>query len=280
MWLTPAGSRPYISGTDDNSIWSLILGYNGLGRLFGQDGGPGGGMGGGAGGVFGGSTGPLRLLNEALGGQAGWFLGFAAVAAIALAVLTRLRRTDPRTGFLIIAGAAFAVTAITFSRASGIFHPYYVAALAPFTALLVGAGCSLLTRERIAGPLILAGGATHRSDRDRQQRDRPRLGELADRRRDPGLRRRPRRRRRPARPQGRRDREPSPCCCWPRRRGPCRRSGTRRARRSRPAARPRPRRWAAAEARAAAVVRRRRDGRTAWRHAADRRRQRADAAHL
>jgi len=159
MWLTPAGSRPYISGTDDNSIWSLILGYNGLGRLFGQDGGPGGGMGGGAGGVFGGSTGPLRLLNEALGGQAGWFLGFAAVAAIALAVLTRLRRTDPRTGLEIITGAAFAVTAITFSRASGIFHPYYVAALAPFTALLVGAGCSLLTRERIAGPLILAGGA-------------------------------------------------------------------------------------------------------------------------
>ena len=42
--------------------------------------------------VFGGSTGPLRLLNEALGGQAGWFLGFAAVAAIALAVSTRLRR--------------------------------------------------------------------------------------------------------------------------------------------------------------------------------------------
>jgi 4-amino-4-deoxy-L-arabinose transferase-like glycosyltransferase len=158
MWLTPASSRPYISGTDDNSIWSLIGGYNGLGRLFGQDGGPGGGMGG-TGGVFGGSAGPLRLLNAALGGQAGWFLGFAAVAAIALAVSTRLRRTDARTGYMIIAGAAFAVTAITFSRASGIFHPYYVAALAPFTALLVGAGYSLLTRERIAGPLILAGGA-------------------------------------------------------------------------------------------------------------------------
>jgi 4-amino-4-deoxy-L-arabinose transferase-like glycosyltransferase len=158
MWLTPASSRPYISGTDDNSIWSLILGYNGLGRLFGQDGGPGGGMGG-TSGVFGGSAGPLRLLNAALGGQAGWFLGFAAVAAIALAVTTRLRRTDARTGYLIIAGGAFAVTAITFSRASGIFHPYYVAALAPFTALLVGAGYSLLTRERIAGPLILAGGA-------------------------------------------------------------------------------------------------------------------------
>ncbi|WP_053227453.1 ArnT family glycosyltransferase [Solirubrobacter soli] len=157
VWLTPADSRPYVSGTDDNSIWSLILGYNGLGRLFGQDGGPGGGMGGGGGSTFGGSTGPLRLLNEALGGQAGWFLGFAVVAAVALAVSTRLRRDDARTGWLIAVGGAFAVTAITFSRASGIFHPYYVAALAPFTALLVGGGWSLLTRT--AGPFILLGGA-------------------------------------------------------------------------------------------------------------------------
>src|SRR5919201_4514619 len=46
MWLTPAADRPWISGTSDNDIWSLILGYNGLGRLAGQDGGPGGGIGG------------------------------------------------------------------------------------------------------------------------------------------------------------------------------------------------------------------------------------------
>src|SRR4051794_38248939 len=77
--LTPASDRPWISGTADNSIWSLIFGYNGLGRLSGQAGGPGG-MGGGNGagnGLFGGATGPFRLLNEAMGGQAGWFLGFA-----------------------------------------------------------------------------------------------------------------------------------------------------------------------------------------------------------
>jgi len=155
MWLTPAGSRPYISGTDDNSIWSLILGYNGLGRLFGQDGGPGGG---GGGSVFGGDAGPARLLNQALGGQAGWLLGFALVAGAALLVTTRLKRTDPRTGFLIAVGGAWLVTAVAFSRAAGIFHPYYVSALAPFTALLVGAGYAQL-RHRIAGPLILVGGA-------------------------------------------------------------------------------------------------------------------------
>ncbi|MBE2315576.1 glycosyltransferase family 39 protein [Solirubrobacter sp. CPCC 204708] len=153
LWLTPASERPYVSGTDDNSIWSLILGYNGLGRLFGQDGGPGGG----GGGVFGGEAGPARLLNAALGGQAGWLIGFALVAALGLLLTSRLRRDDARTGYLIAVGGAFAVTAVAFSRASGIFHPYYVAALAPFTALLVGAGWSLL-RSRTWGPLLIAGG--------------------------------------------------------------------------------------------------------------------------
>lgn len=50
--LTPAADRPWISGTSHNSIWSLIFGYNGLGRLAGQSGGPqaaGGGGGGGGG---------------------------------------------------------------------------------------------------------------------------------------------------------------------------------------------------------------------------------------
>ncbi|MDA0183159.1 glycosyltransferase family 39 protein, partial [Solirubrobacter phytolaccae] len=158
MWLTPASDRPYISGTDDNSIWSLILGYNGLGRLFGQDGGPGGGGGmGGGGATFGGEAGPTRLLNAALGGQAGWVIGFALVAGLGVLLMSKLRRTDERTGYVIAVGGAFLVTAVAFSRAEGIFHPYYVSALAPFTALLVGAGWSLI-RHRAWGPLLLAGG--------------------------------------------------------------------------------------------------------------------------
>ena len=62
VWLTPAADRPWVSGTSDNAIWSLIFGYNGLGRLVGRraaapgGGGPGGG-GGGGGGAFGGDTG-------------------------------------------------------------------------------------------------------------------------------------------------------------------------------------------------------------------------------
>jgi 4-amino-4-deoxy-L-arabinose transferase-like glycosyltransferase len=164
MLLTPASSRPWISGTSDNSILSLILNYNGLGRLDGQAGGPqimgGGGPGGGS--TFGGATGPFRLLNDGLGGQAGWLLGFAVVALVGLAVATRLRRSDARSGWLVATGGIFVTTAVAFSFAKGIFHPYYVAQLAPFTAALIGGGTGwFLARGRVAGvsaALAVAGG--------------------------------------------------------------------------------------------------------------------------
>src|SRR4051794_16500573 len=111
MALTPTADRPWISGTSDNSILSLIFDYNGLGRLDGQAGGPqafgGGGGGGPGGGLFGGSSGPLRLLNDSFGGQAGWLLGLALVGGIAGLVATRLRRSDARSGWLIASGGAF-----------------------------------------------------------------------------------------------------------------------------------------------------------------------------
>jgi 4-amino-4-deoxy-L-arabinose transferase-like glycosyltransferase len=157
--LTPAADRPWVSGTSDNRVLSLIVEYNGAGRVDGQAGGPGG-MGGGS--VFGGQTGPLRLLNSALGGQAGWLLGFAAVSAIGLLVASRLRRDDPRSGWLLAVGGSLLVSGVLFSFASGIFHPYYVSLLAPFVAALFGAGAShvISGREgaRAIGPLAIAAG--------------------------------------------------------------------------------------------------------------------------
>jgi 4-amino-4-deoxy-L-arabinose transferase-like glycosyltransferase len=153
--LTPATDRPWISGTSDNSILSLIFGYNGLGRVTGQSGGPGGLGGGGGGGVFGEGTGALRLLNVALGGQDGWLLGLAVAGALVVAVASRARRRDPRTAWLVVVGGAFVVTAALFSFAHGIFHPYYVVLLAPFTAALAGAGVASLIKGEV--PAALAG---------------------------------------------------------------------------------------------------------------------------
>ncbi len=158
--LTPASQRPWISGTSDNRITSLIFGYNGLGRIAGQAGGPQAFGGGGT--MFGGRTGPFRLLQNGLGDQAGWLLGFAFVAIVYLLVSSRLRRADPRTGWLIAIGGAFLTTAVVFSFASGIFHPYYVSLLAPFTAALVGAGAAQLIGggryTRVFAPLAIAAG--------------------------------------------------------------------------------------------------------------------------
>jgi 4-amino-4-deoxy-L-arabinose transferase-like glycosyltransferase len=162
--LTPVADRPWISGTSDNKIISLISEYNGVGRIDGQTGGPGG-AGGRGGSVFGGSAGPLRLLNSALGGQAGWLLGFALVSGVGILVASRLRRADPRSGWLIAVGGALLVTGVVFSSAKGIFHPYYVSLLAPFIAMLTGAGAAQLLKgglnARIVGPLaVVAGVAT------------------------------------------------------------------------------------------------------------------------
>ncbi|TWP17621.1 glycosyltransferase [TM7 phylum sp. oral taxon 352] len=65
VWLTPAGSRPWVGSTSNNNIWSLIFGYNGFGRLLGGRGG-GGGPGGGtppSGGI--GSTTTLQTAGSA-----------------------------------------------------------------------------------------------------------------------------------------------------------------------------------------------------------------------
>ncbi len=154
--LTPAADRPWVSGTSDNRMVSLILEYNGVGRVDGQTGGPGGGT------MLGSAPGPLRLLDEALGAQAGWLLGFALVSGVGILLSTRVRRSDARTGWLLAVGGAFVTTAVLFSAASGIFHPYYVSLLAPLLAALVGAGAAQLVgggaHARVFGPLVVAGG--------------------------------------------------------------------------------------------------------------------------
>src|SRR5215207_1579402 len=66
--LWPASSRPYIGGSQDNSILELTLGYNGFGRLSGDEVGSVGG-GGNAGGGNWGATGLWRMFNSDIGGQ-------------------------------------------------------------------------------------------------------------------------------------------------------------------------------------------------------------------
>jgi 4-amino-4-deoxy-L-arabinose transferase-like glycosyltransferase len=146
--LLPAGSRPFIDGSPDNSIFNLIFNYDGFSRIFGS-GGPGGGGGGGS--MFSGSTGILRLFNDLLGGQASWLLPAALIAlAVGLWLRRRAPRVDRARAALIIWGGWLLVTGAIFSFSTGIIHTYYTVALAPAIAALVAIGATLLWAQRDA----------------------------------------------------------------------------------------------------------------------------------
>ena len=171
--LTPASDRPYTGGSTDNNFLNLTFGYNGFGRLTGNQGGFGGGggigrglegelgklpaaseeairnIGGGRGGAFGGSTGITRLFSAEMGGQVAWLLPAALIAIVALAWLSlRAPRSDRPRAAVLVWGGWLLVTGLVFSYMSGIIHPYYTIALAPAIGALVGIGSVQLWRVR------------------------------------------------------------------------------------------------------------------------------------
>ena len=148
--LTPAADRPYIGGSQNNSFWNVLFGYNGLGRLSGNE---TGSVGAGGNGQIGrwGATGWTRMFNSQFGGEASWLLPTAlALLAIGLVVTIRRSRTDRTRAALIIWGGWLLVTGIAFSLGQGIIHEYYAVALAPAIGALVGIGSVTLWRARAA----------------------------------------------------------------------------------------------------------------------------------
>ncbi|MER6222558.1 glycosyltransferase family 39 protein [Streptomyces sp900105755] len=142
--LIPASSRPYIGGSTDNTVWDLVIGYNGFGRIFGASSSVGS-QGNGA--SFGGGSGLYRMFNDIMGGQISWLIPFAAIALVGGLVLRgRAPRTDARRAALMLWGGWFVLHFLTFSLAEGTFHPYYVTAMAPGIAALAGAGGVMLYR--------------------------------------------------------------------------------------------------------------------------------------
>jgi 4-amino-4-deoxy-L-arabinose transferase-like glycosyltransferase len=176
--LTPAALRPYIGGSQTDSALELLLGYDGLGRIFGQGAGAGpsgagaptvaafAGGAGGPGAGFGGESGLLRMFNLQFGGQVSWFIVFAIVGmAAVLWARRRAPRTDAARAAVLLWGGWLVATALVFSLMSGIIHSYYTVVLAPALGALVGAGTVTLWRHRehgwarlaFAGSLVASG---------------------------------------------------------------------------------------------------------------------------
>ena len=147
MQLTPAADRPYVGGSTNNSELNLIFGYNGFGRLSGNETGSVGGHG--AAGSMWGPTGWNRLFLSSMGGQISWLIPGSLIGLVAVLWLTRRApRTDRVRAAFLIFGGWLLVTGAVFSFAHGIIHPYYTVALAPAIGALVGMGASTLWRRR------------------------------------------------------------------------------------------------------------------------------------
>jgi 4-amino-4-deoxy-L-arabinose transferase-like glycosyltransferase len=151
----PAGARPYVGGSQTNSIFDLTFGYNGFGRLTGnEDGSVTGGHR-----VGWGRTGIGRLVDSANGGQIAWLL--PAVAIVGIAALWFLRRAPRRDGqraVLLVFGSWLVVTWLVFSYMQGIYHEYYTVALAVPMAVVLGAGAGVVWphRREVVGAVVLA----------------------------------------------------------------------------------------------------------------------------
>ena len=172
--LWPASDRPYIGGSTDNSLLQLALGYNGVSRILGREGGGSGGARGGAGGGmpaggmppggpggggFGGSPGVERLFTAEFAGNASWLLPAGLVVLVAGPWFARRApRTDRSRALLVLGGAWMLVHAVVFSAMSGTIHPYYTVAMVPGVAITVAAGASILWRERalLSARIVLA----------------------------------------------------------------------------------------------------------------------------
>ncbi|MGH3808527.1 MAG: ArnT family glycosyltransferase [Pseudonocardiaceae bacterium] len=169
------GPKPYIGGSTDGSVLNLVIGYNGLGRIFGRaagrelvggpsgpagfGGGPGGGqISGGPGGPggpggFGGKSGIARLLGAQVGGQISWLLPLCllVLVAVTIAGVRRMRSGAPgdparRAGWFLW-GSWLLLVGLVLSFAQGTFHPYYTTEMAPAVAAVTATGVAAMWRH-------------------------------------------------------------------------------------------------------------------------------------
>jgi 4-amino-4-deoxy-L-arabinose transferase-like glycosyltransferase len=128
--LTPADQRPYVGSSSFNTVTDLIVGWNGVERVVGNDKGVG-------------APGPLRFLNPELAGQIGWLLPLAIVGlAVASGEGWRGRPRLPigRRDQALVLWGTWLISGVAFFSVAGDWDPYYLAMLAPALAVLVGVG--------------------------------------------------------------------------------------------------------------------------------------------
>jgi 4-amino-4-deoxy-L-arabinose transferase-like glycosyltransferase len=167
--LVPSGSRPYVDGTQNDSVYSQVFSYNGIARLGHGKTVAGAGhtaefltklsAGSGTSSNIAEHVAPSwhRLLDGVYGRDIAWLLPAALIAAGALLLARRgSGRRDLQRVSVLLWGIWLVILWAAFS--DGIYlHSYYVAALAPAIAALCGTGVAAAwprrRTPRVAGAL-------------------------------------------------------------------------------------------------------------------------------
>jgi 4-amino-4-deoxy-L-arabinose transferase-like glycosyltransferase len=176
--LVPAGDRPYVDGSSNDSVYSQVFEYNGLGRLTGHwatEAGPPSPII-----VAAVESGDLlnaqtmsvkpswhRLLSGPFAADAGWLLPAALAAALGVLISRRRLggRRDPLVAGVVLWGGWWLILAVFFSVGTYL-NSYYVAALVPAVAALCGIGlaacgpppCSARVRLIVAATVLGCAG--------------------------------------------------------------------------------------------------------------------------
>ena len=151
--LVPAGQRPYVDGSQHNSIYEQVFVYNGFGRLGDQT--PLQLLAGQSLGIdldfASPAPAPDRLLHGDLGHDTAWLLPAAlVVAVVGVAARRGQSRRDPLRAALVLWGGWLVILGVTFSVITDI-NAYYTAALAPAVAAVLGVGTAVAWSGRRSG---------------------------------------------------------------------------------------------------------------------------------
>jgi 4-amino-4-deoxy-L-arabinose transferase-like glycosyltransferase len=145
MMLVPAGERPYVGDSTDNSWFQLILEGNGIQRVAGSAG------------AFGRQfeSNLTYLFGAHLAGQIAWLLPLSLGGLlIGLLRTWRTRRTSCAFGAYIMWGSWALVGCVVLSFSAGTRHAYYTSVLAPAVATLAASALVTLwgtaRRSRLA----------------------------------------------------------------------------------------------------------------------------------
>jgi 4-amino-4-deoxy-L-arabinose transferase-like glycosyltransferase len=149
--LVPSHDRPYVDGSSNDSVYTQVFDYNGLGRLTGKwtaVAGPPSPLVGAAvksGTLLTAETLGIkpswhRLLAGPFAADGGWLLPAAVAGALVVLISRRRRgRRDPLRAAVVLWGGWWLVLAVFFSVGTYL-NSYYLAALVPAVAALCGTG--------------------------------------------------------------------------------------------------------------------------------------------